>query len=72
MWNKSRSIKLSNILVKGVCFILIVLVFFVPSMVRWYDGISVGGGIIDTSVFMPLCVTLYISWVFRCIMETTI
>lgn len=64
MWNKSRSIKLSNILVKGICFILLVLVFFVPSMVRWYDDISNGGGLIDTSVYIPLCATLYISWVF--------
>ena len=63
MWNKSRSIKLSYILVKCVMGVMVILAIFIPYMVRWYDGISTGGGIIDTSVFVPLCVTLYLSWV---------
>jgi len=64
MWNKSRSIKLSNILVKCLTVVMIILAFFVPAMVRWYDDMSVGSGLVNTSVFIPLCCTLYVSWIF--------
>ncbi len=58
MWTKNRSLMLSRILTIAAAAAAVVLVFFIPRFAEWYDEISVGHGIIDGDIKLPLTVTL--------------
>ena len=56
MWTKCKSLILSTVLVKIVFAILVVMVFLIPILVKWYDSISV-----RDEVYVPLSIILYLS-----------
>lgn len=58
MWTKCKSLILSTILVKIVFGILVIMVFSIPFLVKWYDSISV-----REEVFVPLTIILYLAMV---------
>ncbi len=62
MWNKTKSLQLSIILVR-IFFVLIpVLMCCAPIMVHWYDIVySSGIGLLSGSVYFPLCICLYLA-----------
>ena len=64
MWNKTKSLILSRILV--VCFtaMLFMMTFFVPFFADWCEGVSEGMGLIGGSVYIPMIVTLYVCEAF--------
>lgn len=60
MWNKTKSLILSRILVYSFLIMLIAALACVPIISRWYDAISAGTGFIHGSAFVPVCIMLYI------------
>lgn len=56
MWTKSKSVKLSSILIKILMIILLVAAFLIPRVARIYDEISN-----KESIFIPLTVILYLT-----------
>ncbi len=56
MWSKNKSLCLSTVIVKLVFLVLIITVFIIPVLVKWY--VSQYG---NEDVLIPLCVTLYAS-----------
>ncbi|MGN1119043.1 MAG: hypothetical protein ACI4Q4_01720, partial [Oscillospiraceae bacterium] len=58
MWNKDRSIVLTKCIIKAVYAAVAACCVFAPFMVRYYDEqVQLANG--QTSVFVPLLVTLY-------------
>ena len=64
MWNKTKSLALSRILVIIMFAFLGVLLVCIPIISRWFDDFSVGSGFFEGSVFLPVCIMLYICDVF--------
>ncbi len=62
MWNKTKSLQLSIILVR-VFFVLIpLLMCCVPVITQWYDAVyGEGVGLLDGTVAIPLSVCLYLA-----------
>ncbi|SDA09901.1 Protein of unknown function [Ruminococcus sp. YE71] len=60
MWNPTRSLKLSRILVTTFSVLIFMLTFFVPFFAQWYDEASQGMGLIGGSIVVPTIITLYI------------
>lgn len=56
MWNKSRSIFLSSLLVKTMFVLLIISAFLIPTVVKWYSKTNS-----EENMFMPLLITLFFS-----------
>ncbi len=56
MWTKCKSLRLSVILVKIVFLLLVISIFMIPFMVKWYDYISA-----RPDISVPLSVTLYLA-----------
>jgi hypothetical protein len=64
MWTEMKSLKLSRILAAVFTAMIVLVTFFVPSFSDWYDEASVGNGLIDGSLVVPACVTLYVCEAF--------
>lgn len=64
MWSKTRSLALSRILVTAFSAMIFMMTFFVPFFAEWYEGASLGKGLIKGSVKVPTIVILYISEAF--------
>lgn len=65
MWTKTRSLILSRILTTAFTALILMLSFCVPTFARWYDGFSVGYGLLGRfGVFLPVCVGLYVCELF--------
>ncbi|MDD6279074.1 MAG: DUF2975 domain-containing protein [Oscillospiraceae bacterium] len=61
MWTKTKSLTLSRILAAAMTGMTMITTFFVPSMCRWYENVSVGSGFFgDSGIFLPMCICLYI------------
>lgn len=60
MWNKTKSLMLSRVMVISFGVLIFALTFFVPIFAKWYDGASQGAGLIGGSLVIPVTVTLYI------------
>lgn len=62
MWNKTKSLHLSIILVRVLFVFIPILMCCVPIMVHWYDVVySEGVGLVGGSVYFPLCICLYLA-----------
>ena len=61
MWNPTRSLKLSRILVTVFSVMIFFMTFFVPFFAEWYEEASQGMGLIGGSIIAPTIVILYIS-----------
>ncbi len=59
-WSEMKSLKLSRLLVVGLFFLLVVIVFTAPIIAEWFSVISVGRGIIKGNVKIPVTVMIYI------------
>ena len=66
-WSEMKSLKLSRLLVAGLFFLLIVILFTAHIIAEWFDVISVGRGIIDGRVDVAVTVMIYICDVFAII-----
>ncbi len=61
MWDSTRSLKLSRILVTAFSVMIFMMTFFVPFFAEWYEEASQGMGLIGGSVIIPTIICLYIS-----------
>ncbi len=62
MWNKTKSLQLSIILVRVLFVFIPILMCCVPVMVHWYDvNYSGGAGLLSGSVYWPLSICLYLA-----------
>ncbi len=62
MWNKTKSLHLSILLVRVLFVLIPVLMCCVPIMVHWYEIVySSGIGLLSGSVYFPLCICLYLA-----------
>ncbi len=62
MWNKTKSLQLSLLLVKVLFVFIPILMCCVPVIVEWYDAVyGEGVGFLNGSVFWPLSITLYLA-----------
>ncbi len=62
MWNKTRSLQLSIILVRVLFVLIPILMCCVPVMVHWYDIVyGEGVGLLEGSVYWPLSICLYLA-----------
>ncbi len=62
MWNKTKSLQLSIILVRIFFALIPVLMCCAPVMVHWYDVVyGEGVGLLSGSVYFPLCICLYLA-----------
>ncbi|MBQ7002761.1 MAG: DUF2975 domain-containing protein [Oscillospiraceae bacterium] len=62
MWNKTKSLQLSLILVRVLFVFIPILMCCVPVMVHWYDIVySEGIGLMHGSVYWPLSICLYLA-----------
>lgn len=66
-WSEMKSLKLSRMLVAGLFFLLIVILFTAHIIAEWFDTISVGSGIIGGRVDIAVTVMIYICDVFAII-----
>ena len=64
MWNKMKSLTLSRILVIIMFVFLTVMLVCIPMISKWFDEFSVGKGLFEGSIFIPVCIMLYICEVF--------
>ncbi len=65
MWTKTKSLFLSRVLTASATVIIIIMTFFVPAISRWYEDVSVGGGLLgDHGIFLPMCIIMYICEAF--------
>ncbi len=61
MWTKTKSLLLSRILAAVMTGMILIMTFFVPAMVKWYEEVSVGKGIFSSGkIFLPMCICLYV------------
>lgn len=60
MWNKVKSLTLSRALVIVMFVMLAAGTVGVPFITRWFDDFSDGKGFFKGSVFVPVCIMLYI------------
>lgn len=45
--------------------IVIIMTFFVPSICRWYEKISMGNGLFgESGIVIPMCVSMYLCEIF--------
>ena len=62
MWNKTKSLQLSLLLVKVLFVFIPILMTCVPVIAEWYDAVyGEGVGFLDGSVYWPLSITLYLA-----------
>lgn len=62
MWNKTKSLHLSIILVRVLFVLIPILMCCVPVMVHWYDIVYGDGvGLLSGSVYWPLSICLYLA-----------
>lgn len=62
MWNKTKSLQLSIILVRVFFVLIILLMCCVPVITQWYDAVyGEGVGLLDGAVAIPLSVCLYLA-----------
>ncbi len=61
MWNKTKSLKLSILLVRVLLVLIPILMTCVPVIVQWYEAVNGGSGVglLDGSVVLPLSISLY-------------
>ncbi|MDO5560694.1 MAG: DUF2975 domain-containing protein [Oscillospiraceae bacterium] len=64
MWTKVKSLTLSRILVIAMFILLIAGLVFIPYISKWFECISTGKGFFEGSIFVPVCILLYVSDVF--------
>lgn len=64
MWNKMKSLALTRILVVIMFGFVTAMLLCIPIISKWFEGISEGKGVLGGSVFIPVCVMLYICDVF--------
>lgn len=64
MWTKTKSLFLSRILTAVVAGVFLILTFFVPAVSKFYESISEPVGLINGSIFLPMCIGLYIAEIF--------
>ena len=60
MWNKTRSLMLSRILVTAFSAFLAALAFFVPFIAEWLTEVSDGMGLIGGSIYLPSMIVMYV------------
>ena len=61
MWNKTKSLMLSRIMTAAMTGMLVILMFFIPSVSFWYEDVSVGEGFFGGAhIAVPLIICLYI------------
>lgn len=63
-WSEMKSLKLSRLLVVGLFFLLIVILFTAHLIAEWFSIISVGQGIIHGRLDIAVTVMIYICDVF--------
>lgn len=63
-WSQMKSLKLSRLLALALMILLFTVLGLAYFIAVWYDTISVGEGIIKSSVVLPLTVGIYICDVF--------
>ncbi len=62
MWNKTKSLQLSILLVRVLFILIPILMCCVPIIVHWYDIVyGEGIGLLHGSVYWPLCICLYLA-----------
>lgn len=62
MWNNTKSLQLSILLVRVLFILIPILMLCVPIIVRWYDVVySEGAGLLGGPIFIPLCTCLYLT-----------
>jgi hypothetical protein len=66
-WSGTKSLTFSRVLVYALLAFIVILIFCIPIVSKWFDVISVGSGVIKGSVYVPVCVMLYICDVFALI-----
>ncbi len=62
MWNKTRSLQLSILLVRVLFVLIPALMCCVPVITQWYDAVyGEGVGLLDGAVAIPLSICLYLA-----------
>lgn len=62
MWNKTKSLQLSILLVRVLFVLIPMLMCCVPVITQWYDAVyGEGVGLLDGAVAIPLSVCLYLA-----------
>lgn len=64
MWTKTKSLFLSRILTYAAGGVFLILTFFVPALVKYYESVSAAAGLFKGSIFIPMCVGLYTAELF--------
>ena len=65
MWTKTKSLFLSRILTAIMSGLVVIMTFFLPSICRWYEDISLGTGLFGSAgIVIPMCISLYICEIF--------
>lgn len=64
MNKKMKSLMLSRILVAAMFVFLVVMLICIPFFSKWFDRMFDGFGIFKGSVFIPVCIMLYICEIF--------
>lgn len=64
MWTKTKSLFLSRILTYAAGGVFLILTFFVPALVKYYESVSADAGLFKGSIFIPMCVGLYTAELF--------
>lgn len=64
MWTKTKSLFLSRILTFAAGGVFLILTFFVPALVKYYESASAAVGLLKGSIFIPMCVGLYTAELF--------
>lgn len=65
MWTKTKSLFLSRVLTAVVSGLVLIMTFFIPSVCRWYEGISLGSGIFgESGIMIPMCISMYLCEIF--------
>lgn len=67
MWTKTKSLFLSRVLTLAMSIMLVVYLFIVPVIAEWYTVVSEGTGFFEGSIYVPMCIMLYICGAFAII-----